>query len=133
MSGTRRHVRALGVAAAIVVAVVVIAAALALLAGTGDRAGAVSPPATTVPSAPGGDVVVDNDFIPENRNLSECVSALPKPGCGSSARGGWRQGAILGVLVVALAFITWRIVRSVRRNRPDPAGPPVQNGFGASR
>jgi MYXO-CTERM domain-containing protein len=128
MSGTRRLVRALGVAAA----VVVLAAALGLLGGTADPAGAVPPPVTTVPAAAGGDVVVDNDFIPENRNLSECVSALPKPGCGSSARGGWRQGAVLGVLVLGLAFITWRIIRSVRRNRPDRAGPPVQNGFGAS-
>jgi hypothetical protein len=84
MSGTRRLVRALGVAAA----VVVLAAALGLLGGTADPAGAVPPPVTTVPAAAGGDVVVDNDFIPENRNLSECVSALPKPGCGSSARGG---------------------------------------------
>jgi hypothetical protein len=63
------------------------------------------------------DTVVDNEFIPEDRDLSECISALPQPGCGSENRSGWRQWLILGAIVVALAFITWRVVRAARRTR----------------
>ena len=74
---------------------------------------APSPPDTIV------DVVTpitDNDFIPD-RDLDDCVSALPQPGCGSQARSGWRQLVIFGLLVVALSFIAWRIVRAARRAR----------------
>ena len=63
-----------------------------------------------------------NDFIPEGRDLSECISSLPKPGCGSDARSDLAQGVLFGVLIAALVFIAWRIVRSSRRrNRPRPA------------
>jgi hypothetical protein len=63
---------------------------------------------------------VFNEFYPDERPLSDCVSSLPKPNCGSEARGGWRQFTILGAVVVALGFIAWRIVRSARRAR-EPA------------
>jgi hypothetical protein len=56
-----------------------------------------------------------NEFYPEERSLSDCLSSLPKPDCGSDARGGWRQLTILSVVVVALGFIAWRIVRTTRR------------------
>ena len=71
--------------------------------------------ATVPPTDP--PVVTANEFIPDDRDLSECVSAIPKPGCGSEARGGWRQGLVLGVVVAALAFVGWRITVSVRRGR----------------
>jgi hypothetical protein len=61
-----------------------------------------------------------NEFYPDERPLSDCLSSLPRPDCGSEARGGWRQLSILGAVVVALGFIAWRIVRSVRRAR-EPA------------
>jgi hypothetical protein len=75
-------------------------------AGAVAAAGDPPPPADTV-----------NEFIPEDRELSECISALPKPGCGSEARGGWRQVLVLVAILVALAFIAWRILRAARRGR----------------
>ena len=66
------------------------------------------------------DTIVDNEFIPDDRNLSDCISALPEPGCGSENRSGWRQWVILGAIVAALAFITWRVVRAARRPRGIP-------------
>ncbi len=68
-----------------------------------------SPPETPPPSTL-------NVFYPEERALSDCLSAVPKPGCGSEARGGWRQTTIFGLIIGAFAFIIWRIVRSARAN-----------------
>ena len=64
--------------------------------------------------------VTDNEFIPENRDLGECITAVPKPGCGSEARGDWHQGVVLAVIVAGLIVIGWRIVRGVRRRDPQP-------------
>jgi hypothetical protein len=61
-----------------------------------------------------------NEFYPEQRPLSDCLSSLPKPNCGSDARGGWRQLAVLGAIVGGLGFIAWRIVATARRSQPDP-------------
>jgi len=60
--------------------------------------------------------VTYNDFIPEERDLSDCISAIPKPGCGSSAKGGWRQMLVLGLVVTGLGFIGWRVVAGARKN-----------------
>ena len=51
------------------------------------------------------------------RTSTECVSANPQPGCGSKAHGGWRQTLTFVVVALAMAFIGWRIVVIVRRNR----------------
>jgi hypothetical protein len=79
-------------------------------------------PDTTVAATPAPPstvtTVVDNEFLPE-RDLDECISALPQPDCGSAGRGGWRQFAILGLVAVAIAFIAWRIIRSVRKGRTE--------------
>jgi hypothetical protein len=74
-----------------------------------------TPPTDPVPPA----TVVENPFLPENKDLSDCVSAVPQPGCGSDARGGWRQALVFGIVVVGLAVIGWRITRTVRRNRRE--------------
>ena len=77
-------------------------------------------PATTVPEpAP---EATDNPFIPENANLGDCVSSLPRPECGSEARGGVGQWLVLGALVAGLGFIGWRVSRGMRRGRPTPQG-----------
>jgi hypothetical protein len=56
-----------------------------------------------------------NPFIPEDRNLSDCLSSIPKPGCGSEARGGPLQLATFGILMAGMAFIGWRVFRAVKR------------------
>lgn len=78
-------------------------------------AGAVlaSPP----PSPPTTPPVTVNEFLPENRDIGECISAIPKPGCGSEARGGWRQTLVLLAILAGLALITWRIVAGARKAR----------------
>ncbi len=59
--------------------------------------------------------VVDNVFLPEKQDLDECISSLPKPGCGSTARGGWRQTLVFGVMLGGMAAIGVRIAYAVRR------------------
>jgi hypothetical protein len=59
--------------------------------------------------------ISDNDFVPEDQNLGDCISAVPRPGCGSEAQGGWRQGLVFGALVIGLGFIVWRIVVGARK------------------
>jgi hypothetical protein len=59
--------------------------------------------------------VASNDFLPAERSLSECLSVLPKPGCGSEARGGWAQTAVFLALIGGLGVIGTRIVIGIRR------------------
>jgi hypothetical protein len=88
--------------------VVMVLVALAALASAGRVVAAESIPP---------DTVVDNEFVPDDRDLSDCISALPDPGCGSEGRSGWRQWLILTGIVAGLAFIAWRVVRTARRTR----------------
>ena len=66
-------------AVAVLVAVLVAVGALA-----GPAGAEVAPPGTVPTPAPAGaPAVSDNPFIPENANLSDCISSLPGPNCGS--------------------------------------------------
>ena len=90
-------------------------------------------PAPTVPAtADGSDgsdgSLVDNPFLPEDANIGDCVSSVPRPGCGSEARGGWRQWLILLALVGGLGVIGWRIVAGVRRRADDAVHRPAPDG-----
>lgn len=58
-----------------------------------------------------------NEFIPENRNLGDCLGTLQRPGCGSEASGGWRQGLIFFAMLTGLLVIAARIIFSARRRR----------------
>jgi hypothetical protein len=78
-----------------------------------------TPPATTVPTPPPDTV---NDFLPVDRDIGDCISALPKPGCGSESRGGWAQTAVLGSIVLGISFIVWRIVVASRRAKRQQQG-----------
>ncbi len=56
------------------------------------------------------------------RSLSECISAAPKPGCVTSTTTDTNQMITFAVLMTGMAFIGWRIARSVRRR--DASRPP---------
>jgi hypothetical protein len=79
--------------------------------------GGAEPAASSEPPPP---PVTDNVFIPADRDLGECITAVPRPGCGSDARSDWHQGLVLGVMVAGLVVIGWRIVRGVRRREAKP-------------
>ncbi len=76
--------------------------------------------ATTIPD---DDVVIDeaNPFLPESRDLSDCVGTLERPGCGSESRGGWHQNAVAIVMIAGLLFVFGRIAWGVRRGQKDTA------------
>ncbi len=95
------------IAARIAIAVVVVSSV----------GGGVAAEASTEPAPP---PATDNEFIPEGRDLDECISALPKPGCGSGARSDWHQQLVLGAMAAGLVFVGWRIVRGVRRRETRP-------------
>lgn len=87
---------------------------MSLLLGFGAPAHAAlasAPPPTTesVPSS------TFNEFIPVDRPIGDCISALPKPGCGSKERGGWHQYMVMIAVVLGLCVIGWRIMVGVRR------------------
>jgi hypothetical protein len=66
-------------------------------------------PATTDPS------LADNPFIPEDVNLGDCVSSLPRPGCGTEASTSGKTQITFLVLLLGLVFIGWRVARGVRQ------------------
>jgi hypothetical protein len=70
-------------------------------------------------TAPGDDIVIDeaNPFLPEDRDLTQCVGTLERPGCGSEARGGWHQNAVAIAMVAGLLIVFGRIAWGVRRSQ----------------
>jgi hypothetical protein len=92
-------------------------------AGSVEAATPATTPATTAaPPVESEPTVSVNEFLPEDRSIGECISAVPRPGCGSDARGGWRQYIVAVVLVAGLVFVGWRIVAGVRRPRKPVPG-----------
>jgi hypothetical protein len=83
-----------------------------------------SPPAT-MDQVDAAASLTTNPFIPEDVNIGDCVSSLPRPGCGNEIRGDSHAMITFGVLVAGLTFIGWRIGRSVRRRDATPQGPPA--------
>ena len=83
---------------------------------------------TTQPIAPSVDVSVPD--LLNGMDYSACVGLYPKPGCGtkpvlSGDRGGTMQIAVFGILIAGMAFIGFRIARSVMsrdRDRDTTAG-----------
>jgi hypothetical protein len=82
---------------------------------------ATTQPATTMPATTNqaDEIVVDeaNPFLPENRNLTECIGMLQRPGCGSESRGGWHQNAVAIIMVAGLLLVFGRIAWGVRRGQ----------------
>lgn len=95
-----------------------VTAFLLAVAPAGPTSAATSAPAATTrpaePVEPTPPSFVDNDFLPEDVNLSDCRSGVPRPNCGSRAKGGWRQGLVFGAIVAGITFIGWRIARALR-------------------
>jgi hypothetical protein len=89
-----------------------------LAAGCGSGDTATRP---TIDQREATETLSTNPFIPEDVNIGDCVSSLPRPGCGNRIRGDWHSMMTFGVLVAGLAFIFWRIARGVRR-RDVPRG-----------
>jgi len=56
----------------------------------------------------------DNVFLPEDANVSSCVGTLERADCGSKSKGGWRMYLTFAVLLSGMAFIGWRIARSIK-------------------
>ena len=83
---------------------------------------------TTQPIAPSVDISVPD--LLNGMDYSACVGLYPKPGCGtkpvlSGDRGGTMQIAVFGILIAGMAFIGFRIARSVMsrdRDRDTTAG-----------
>ena len=83
---------------------------------------------TTQPIAPTVDLSVPD--LLNGMDYSACVGLYPKPGCGtkpvlSGDRGGNMQIAVFGILIAGMAFIGFRIARSVisrDRERDNAAG-----------
>lgn len=69
---------------------------------------------------------IPNDFYPTEAELSDCLSALPPPGCGSEAKGGWPQFIVFALIVAGLGVIVARIMVSTRRARRAPTGDGTQ-------
>jgi hypothetical protein len=106
---------------------IVVAVVVAVGLSSGSVARAAPPSDTAPPSAPRSAVgppatTFANEFLPAEANLGDCISALPRPDCGSEARGGWRQAAVFGVLAVALVAIGVRLAVAVRRRDRATSG-----------
>ena len=85
--------------------------------GGGAALAASTPePSTTAPPAT-VPVVTANEFLPTDRDLSDCVGVLEKPGCGSQARGGTAITVVFIVMLLAMVLIFARIAVGVRQNR----------------
>ncbi len=88
-----------------------------VLAGANPAFAAGPGRATTEPPPP---------TLAEGRSLSECISAAPKPGCVTRTSTDAHQLITFVILMGGMAFIGWRIARSVRRRdagRVAGAGP----------
>jgi hypothetical protein len=88
-------------------------------AGQIGVAKAAAPPTTEAPASTVPDSTI-NDFIPEQRAISDCISAVPKPGCGSESRSDWHQWLVFIALAGGMAFVGWRVVAGLRRPASEP-------------
>jgi hypothetical protein len=68
-----------------------------------------APPVTPDPAA-----LSSNPFIPEDANLGDCVSSMPRPDCGTDQRSGYHQYITFIILLLATIFIGWRVTLGVR-------------------
>ena len=77
-------------------------------------------PAAMASVPPDSQPPVTNDFLDLERDVSECISSMPKPGCGreptdSGDRGGWQQTLVFGILMLGMAGIGTRVAFAIRK------------------
>ncbi len=89
---------------------------LHLFLGSASGVAAAAAPEPTVPPAT-APVVTANEFLPTDRDLTDCVGVLEKPGCGSEERGGTATTVVFIVMLLAMVLIFARIAVGVRQNR----------------
>jgi hypothetical protein len=114
---------------AVILAAVAGALTFGVLAAGCSRDEAATP--ATLDQRAAAETLSTNPFIPEDVNIGDCVSSLPRPGCGNEIRGDGHSMLTFAVLVAGLSFIGWRIGRSVRRRdapRPDARRPDAPTG-----
>lgn len=110
----------------------VFAALLMTLAPTSVAHATVAPPPTVpVTESPSSESpstespatespATTNDFLDLERDVTQCISSNPLPGCGrkptsSGDRGGWQQLLLFGILIVGLGIVFGRVFVAVRR------------------
>jgi hypothetical protein len=83
-------------------------------------------PVATAATGAEATTIGTNPFIPDDVNIGDCLSSLPRPGCGTEASSSGATLITFGVLAAGLAFIGWRIGRGVRQRDAgrSPAEPP---------
>ncbi|MEQ1699801.1 MAG: hypothetical protein ABMA25_06810 [Ilumatobacteraceae bacterium] len=89
-------------------------AALSACSGQNPYQAAESANSAVVTTPSAGSTVGDNDFLPEDQNVGTCIGAVDRPDCGSKSKGGWRMYLTFAVLLSGMAFIGWRIARSIK-------------------
>ena len=97
---------------------------MALTAGlfAPQAAAATAPPPEPIPP-PTTELAIDeaNPFLPDERNLTDCIGMLQRPGCGSESRGGWHQNVVAIVMVSGLMIVFGRVAWGVRRSQKNAA------------
>ena len=64
-----------------------------------------------------------NDLLPEVENIGTCIGTLERPGCGSKAKGDFRQYLTFFLLFLGMSFIGWRITIGVRKRDREHTKP----------
>ena len=98
----------------ITVALVGSAGTSAMATGADTLAATTPPVDSTIPAEP---PITANPFFPEEGNVTDCLGTVERPGCGSKARGGWRQTLVFVAMFIGLFIIFGRVAYGVIRNR----------------
>jgi hypothetical protein len=91
---------------------ILVSTLLTLVSATTAVGEPMTPPESAAPAT-----TIENVFLPDDTtvNVTDCISSVQRPGCGTRERGGWRQGAVFAVIVAGLIAIGARLVIGIRR------------------
>jgi hypothetical protein len=81
-----------------------------------------TPAAVYAQSDPGTDETIVT--LADGKNLDQCISSVPQPGCRTSNEADGKQLALLGILVAGMAFLGWKISSGVRARNREPISKP---------